>query len=113
EGTKLSAKGAARLQSSDEAETSSGTVWYEADVQIDRDRRLVALTTVHVPKLQLTGLPPARLERMATNLAKFVNRWQLKLSLDDVLASARAAKERSGPPPKLSTDTPNIVIATA
>jgi hypothetical protein len=112
EGAKLSAHSTARLQSEDGSETSNGMVWYEAEVQVNRDQRIVTLTSVNVPKVQFAGVPPARLERIAQHLSQAATRWHLKLSLDDVLAGARVARERDATPPRLNTDPPKIVFET-
>ena len=112
EGTKLTARGTARLQTADGSETSFGTVSYEAEVAVNRDQRMVTLTTVSVPKVQFAGIPPAREQRIAARLAQAFTRWQVRLPLDDVLASARMAGEREQAPPKLNTNPPKIVFET-
>ena len=112
EGTRLKARGTLRVQHADNAEASYGSIWYEADVEIDRGRRLVTLVSVRVPRVLLPGLPPARQQRIAGRLSQAVTRMQLRLSLDDVLAEARMAGKPGQTPPKLNTDPPRIVFET-
>ena len=112
EGTKLKARGTARLQPEGETESSYATVWYEADVSIDRDRRTVTLVSVNIPRVQLAGAPPARQQRIATRLTQAVSRLQPQLPLDDVLASAKLTRRRDEAPPKLNTDPPKILVET-
>ncbi len=112
EGTSLKARGPLRVEGPGETEPSFGTIWYEADVEINRARRIVTLVSVRVPRVQLEGAPPARQQRLATRLSRAVTRLRLKLSLDDVLASARMAPLREGEPAKLGTSPPKILFET-
>lgn len=112
EGTSLKARGPLRVEDPGEAEPSFGTIWYEADVEINRTRRLVTLVSVHVPRVQLDALPPARQQRLATRLSQVVTRLRLKLSLDDVLASAKLASRSEATPSRLGTEPPRILFAT-
>jgi hypothetical protein len=112
EGTKLKAKGTARLVHEGETEAAAATIWYDADVRIDRERRLVTLLAVSVTRVELPGAAPAREQRLATRLSGAVTRQHVTLSLDDVLAGARFAARGAGSPPKLGTDPPKILFET-
>jgi hypothetical protein len=114
EGTKLKARGTFRVQRGDEGEGQGtlGTAWYEADVEIDRDRRTVTMVSVEVPKVELPGAPPARQQRMAQRLGSVLSHQQPKLSLDEVLASTKMARAREQAPPKLNTEPPKILFVT-
>jgi len=94
EGTKLKARGEARVLRGEGGEPSFGTVWYEADVEINRDRRTVTLVSVQVPKVELPGAPPAQQQRLATRLGHAVTRLAPNLSLDDVLPGTTMARGR-------------------
>src|SRR5512135_1107233 len=111
-GSKLKARGTARIQRTEDAGAAVATLWYEADVRIDRERRIVTLVSVSVPRVQLPGAPPARQQRLATRLGQAVTRHRLTLPLDDVLAAARLAARRDETPPRLGTDPPKIVFET-
>jgi hypothetical protein len=112
EGTKLKARSTARVQRGEEGEASVATVWYEADVEIDRGRRTVTMVSVEVPRVDFPGAPPARQQRLAARLTQALNRQQPKLSLDDVLASTKTARGREEAPPKLNTEPPKILFET-
>lgn len=112
DGTRLKARGTARLQRPEDAEPEAARLWYDADVEIDRGRRLVTLASVQVSRVELPGAPPARLQRLATRLGPAVTRQRLTLTLDDVLASARLAAVRDAAPPKLGTAPPKILYVT-
>jgi hypothetical protein len=114
EGTKLKARGTFRMQRGDEGEGQGalGTAWYEADVEIDRDRRTVTMVSVEVPKVELAGAPAARQQRIAQRLATVFSHQQPKLSLDEVLASTKMARSREETPPKLNTEPPKILFVT-
>jgi hypothetical protein len=109
EGTKLKARGTARMVRGDEGKPSFGTVWYEADVNIDRNSRTVTLISVQVPQVEFAGAPPAQQQRLAARLGMAVSRMEPKLSLDDVLAGTRMAKGREETP-KLNTEPPKILF---
>ncbi len=110
DGTKLKARGTFRIERAEGAAPASGTVWYEADVQIDRNQRIATLVSVQVPRVQLASAPPARQQRIATRLSMAATRMQWKLSLDDVLAQTRLAGSRDEAPPKLNTAPPRILV---
>ncbi|HSP93938.1 MAG TPA: hypothetical protein VLU06_05255, partial [Thermoanaerobaculia bacterium] len=112
EGTKLKARGTARVQQGEEGEASPATVWYDAEVEINRPQRTVTIVSVEVSKVELAGASPARQQRLAERLTTALNRQQPKLSLDDVLASTKMARGREEAPPKLSTDPPKILFET-
>ena len=111
EGTKLKARGTARFQRAD-AEPAVASLWYDADVEVDRDRRIVTLASVNVPRLQLPGASPAKQQRLAARLGPAITRHRLTLPLDDVLAGSKLAARRDAAPPKLGTDPPKILFVT-
>jgi hypothetical protein len=110
DGTKLKAHGTFRLERSPAAEPVFGSIWYDADVAIDREQRRVTLANVTVTRVQLPGAPPARQQRMATHFSQAVTRLQPKLALDDILAQSRIAKGQGQAPPKLNTEPPKILF---
>ena len=112
EGTNLKARGTAQVRRAEETESASATLWYEADVRIDREHRLVTLVSVSVARVELPGALPAREQRLATRIGAAVTRQQWTLPLDDVLASAKFAARRNEPTPKLGTDPPKILFET-
>lgn len=111
DGTRLKARGTARFQRVD-AEPAVASLWYDADVEVDRDRRIVTLASVNVPRLQLPGASPAKQQRLATRLGPVITRHRLTLPLDDVLAGAKLASRRDAAPPKLGTDPPRVLFET-
>ena len=112
EGTKLKARGTAQVQHGEEGEASPATVWYDAEVSIDRGQRTVTIVSVEIPKVELAGASPARQQKLAERLTTALDRQQPKLSLDDVLASMKMAKGQAEAPPKLNTDPPKILFET-
>ncbi len=111
-GTKLTARGTLRVQATGESDPSSGTAWYEADIQIDRDGRKVTLISVEVSKVEIAPARPALNSRLAKRIGMAMTRMQVKLPLDDVLAAAKLAGRREVAPPKLNTDPPRILFET-
>src|ERR1019366_7785011 len=109
EGTRLKPRGTARFQRA-AAEPAVASLWYNADVEIDRDRRVVTLASVNVPRLQLPGASPAKQQRLAARLGPVITRHRLTLPLDDGLAGAKLAARRDAAPPKLGTDPPKILF---
>jgi hypothetical protein len=112
EGAKLKARGTARIQRSEGGEPAVATLWYDADVEINRARRIVTLASVSVPRLQLPGASPVKQQRLATRLGQVITRQRLALPLDDVLAGAKLSTRRDAAPPKLGTDPPKILFET-
>lgn len=111
-GTKLIARGTLRIQRQGGADPISGTARYEAEVQIDRDRRMVTLTTVEVSEIELARTPAPMRQRMATRIGMALARMQVRLPLDDVLAAAKLSVRKDEAPPKLNTDPPKILFET-
>jgi hypothetical protein len=92
------------------AEQSSGTITFDADVEIDRQARTVTLTSVRVAKIDVGRMPPARKERIGARLTQVMGKMRPTLPLDDVLADARLARQRGQAPPKLNTEPPRILV---
>ena len=110
-GTKLKAHGTIRVQRAEEGE-SSGTAWYEADVRIDRDQRTVTMTSVEVPRVELSGARPAFQQRLAARIGAALTRMPAILPLDDVLAAARLAGRGAETSAGLRNDPPRILFET-
>ena len=111
DGTKLKAHGGLQLKrSEDDAEASPGRVWYEADVTVDRDQRVVHVRSVEAVRVELDGVPATRQQRIATRLGQAMTHFQLRLPLDDVLAAIQIGNGRGNESPKLKTDPPRIVF---
>ena len=111
EGTVLKARGGAQLERPGKPEPLVGTVWYQAEIAVDRSHRTVTLVSVQIPRVQLAGVPPARAQQIATKLGEQLTRAGWKLSLDEVLASARLASRHDEVPAKLGTAPPKILFA--
>jgi hypothetical protein len=112
EGTKLKAHGTFEVKRGEEGEVTTGTAWYEAEVEIDRDQRTVTMASVEVPKVEMSGAPPQRQQRVSTRLKVAFNNQKPRLSLDSVLAETRMARGREEGAPKLNTEPPKIVFET-
>ena len=112
DGTSLKARGAFQVRRGEEGRELAGTAWYEAQVEIDRGARTLAMVSVEVSRVELPGAPPARRERLAARLAMAFNRQHPTLPLDDVLASAKMAKGAGEAPPRLNTEPPKILFVT-
>src|SRR5262249_9981788 len=110
EGNKLKGQSSVSLDAGQGGEPAYGTVWLEADVDVERESRQVTLVSVSAPRVQIPGVPAARLQQMGTRLGQVLSRQQWKLPLDDVLASVKAAGMRSDTPPKLNMQPPRIVF---
>ncbi|HET9795515.1 MAG TPA: carbohydrate-binding family V/XII [Thermoanaerobaculia bacterium] len=112
DGTKLTASGTLSLQRAGESEPTPGTARYEAEIQVDRTRRTVTLASILVSNVEIAGTRPAFRERLATRIGSALARRRARLSLDDVLSSAKFAGRREGAPAKLNTQPPRIVFET-
>ena len=84
DGTKLRATSAVRMEggATGAAELSSGTITFDADVEIDRQARTVTLTSVRVAKIDVGRMPPARKERIGARLTQVMNKVRPTLPLD-------------------------------
>jgi len=112
EGDRLKARGTVRFQRAGDMEPAVANVWYDAVVAVDHSRRLVTLTSVQVPRLQLPGAALVKQQRLAARLGQAFTRHPLTLSLDDVLAGAKLAARGDEAPPKLGTEPPRILFET-
>ena len=110
DGNLLKARGSFRVKRPEDTEPAVGTVFYEADVVVDRTARLVTLASVRVPRVQLPAAGPARQQRIAARFSEELTRRSMKLPLDDVLASAKLAGRREEAPGKLGTDPPRVLF---
>ena len=109
---KLSARSAARIEREGEGEPLLGTIWLDADVDVDRAARTVALAAVRVSKVEFPKMPQARQDRIAQRVGQWLTRTRPRLPLDDVLAQARFGRRRDEAAPNLNTEPPKILFET-
>ncbi|MCZ6834830.1 MAG: hypothetical protein O7G85_03565 [Planctomycetota bacterium] len=115
EGITLKARSAAAFTRTGEEEPVFGVVWFEAQVNTDRNNRTVKLeelkvTKVHVPKD--SAATPEQLEEFKTRLSTEMMKWVPELSLDRLLASMASIEKRKQAASELKNTPPKIIFVS-
>jgi hypothetical protein len=107
EGNKLTGYSAVSVRKSAKAEPVFGAAFYEVTLSVNKDTRLADFASVKVVNAKFPGLDnPARLDSLAKLLETEIPKWQMKISVDALVATLQ---EQNGQvKEKFNNDPPKI-----
>lgn len=89
-----------------------GAAWFEAQVDIDRDQRLVRVISLKVPKVRFGESTPEQEKQLQAVLEREVPKTDLTMSLDRLLAGLKVAQNERDRAEGLNTEPPKIYFET-
>ena len=89
-----------------------GAVWISAEVDVDRDTRLVTFRNVRIPRVRVVDASEADTTALARMLEQEIARWNLEMDLDRFIPLLDLAEHDNPADPGLKHDPPRIVIAS-
>jgi len=117
-GDSLHARAAISAQRPSDAEPIFGALWFGAEVMVDRNDRMVSLSSLTVTGLRFPGATDDQLEVVAKIIEEDAPSWDLAISLDVLLASADLIEKEHldadtyavEPPKILLTEKPAVLV---
>jgi hypothetical protein len=89
-----------------------GAVWISAEVDVDRDARLVTFRNVRIPRVRVVDASEADTTALARMLEQEIARWNLEMDLDRFIPLLDLAEHDNPADPRLKHDPPRIIIAS-
>jgi len=112
EGNRLEARAAVSVKSVDGAgEPTFGAVWISANVDVDREARVVNVRSVEIPGVRFADSQERDREALAQLLETEMPRWEITMDLDHLIAGLGADAEHATTP-GLKNDPPVFVHST-
>jgi hypothetical protein len=87
-----------------------GAVWVKTKILTDRDTRLISLDEVQVTDAKFPDQDSTKIEELKKFLAEEIPKWELDITIDQLIASLDSDKETSKE--NFKTDPPEIIHVT-
>ena len=100
---------AASVQRTGDEAPVFGAVWMDARIETQRDERTVDLVAIENIQSRFPGATPEQVQWFADVLKREIPKWDIVLSLDQLIAGLEMEKERIKTEQGLNNDPPNIL----
>jgi hypothetical protein len=118
-GRELAARAAVSVTRQGTTEPEFGAVWVVAQVETDRDERMVSIRSVDVTNVRFANATQDGEQRLAALLEAEMPSWDLSISLDRLLASLEEAEQERAsmddvaatPPTIMFVSTPTVLVS--
>ena len=104
---------AVSIQEKGKEEPVFGAVWMKANVDIDRDERMVYILDIKVERVRFPNATPEDEKRLAQILEQEIPKWGLDLTLDQMIAGLELAEKEQLAAGDLKNDPPKIILKNA
>lgn len=108
----LEARTAVSVTMKEKSEPVFGAIWIRARVKTDFSTRMVSLESVRVTAVKFPNAKKDQEEQLIRFLEKEIPKWDLRLSLDRILANLELIKEVKEVDKDLKHAPPKIILAT-
>ncbi len=112
QGTTLNGRAAFALTPKGKTEPVFGAFWFSAEVNIDRDQRLVQVLGVRVTRLKLPEATENDEKRFAADIEAETPKWDLSMTLDGLTAALAQVQEQRTAADELKATPPKILFTT-
>jgi hypothetical protein len=110
EGTKLAARAALSVQRAGDKDPIFGAAWFDCIVKTDREKRIVSPERITVRDLRFPDITPEQKQAVSGVIEGSMMKWDLTMSLDQLLASASVAEQQTKSAEGLRHDPPDILV---
>lgn len=108
-GNRLSSRFAASVQGKDMKEPAFGAVWMEARLETQRDDRTVRLVAIENVRSRFPDATPEKEQWFADVLKREIPKWDIVLSIDQLVAGLEMEQARMKTEQALNDDPPEIL----
>ena len=107
-GNILSARAAVSIATSENADQTFGSIWFDAVLETDKDSHTGTLESLNIKEAKFPGIKDQQqLLQYTTSVQNEVPRWNMQFSLDQLLTSVQQTQKLNDP--NLKNDAPNII----
>jgi hypothetical protein len=88
-----------------------GAIWYDAQLNIDKDERVATVEAAHIRKMKVTGMSEAQVAELADALEAAINDMPLSVEIDAILTSLELDRTEKDGVKGLRNDPPKIITS--
>jgi hypothetical protein len=88
-----------------------GAVWISAEVDVDRDRRLVTFRNVRIPRVRVVDASDSEKDALGRALEQEIRGWNLEMDLDRFIPLLDVAQVETPADTGIKHDPPRIIVA--
>jgi hypothetical protein len=109
---RMEARAAVSVTSREYTTPVFGAMWFDCKISTDRDERTVLLTDVSVTAARFPDVEEEKIRKLSDALEKEIPKWEMELSLDQLLADLDISETPVGSSPDLDNNAPEIIFTT-
>jgi len=106
----LSARAAVSIELTNSDELVFGAIWFNARLQIDRAERSATIADVKITNVRVPQAGDKKLTQFKTLLETEIPKWNLEISMEQLLASLKIEDQRINASKKINTAPPEIIF---
>jgi len=110
DGNKLFARLAVAIETDKSSEPVFGVVWFQADLETDRDERTASINHIKVARVAFPNQDAEKAKLLSDTLEKEISKLNLQISMDNLLATLESAEKQQVNTQKINTDPPIIIF---
>ncbi|RLB87654.1 MAG: hypothetical protein DRH26_15185, partial [Deltaproteobacteria bacterium] len=107
---KLFARSAVALETDKSSEPVFGVVWFQADLNTDRDERTAFIEDIKINRLNFPNQDGEKEKMFSDMVEKEMSKLSLQISMDSLLATLETAEKQQVNTQKINTDPPRIIF---
>jgi len=111
-GNKLESRAAVSVTTKEQKSPLFGAIWMDCNVSTDKDNRIVELIDVKVSASKFPDIEEKNKEKIIKFIETEVPKWELTISLDNLLASLEITDEQAKLAGNLNNEAPEIIYTT-
>jgi len=107
---RLKARAAVSIELKGSDKPVFGAIWFNAQLQIDRDDHTATIANVNITHVRIPEAGDKNLSKFKTLLEQEMPRWNLQISMAQILASVKLEDQRVNASKKINTAPPEIIF---
>lgn len=110
---KMESRSAVSITTNDNPTPVFGAMWFDCRISTDRDERTVTLLNLKVVAANFPDIEESEVKKIEAFIEKEVPKWEMEMSLDEILAGMDLEDNQLTEDEKLNNDAPEIIFKTA
>jgi len=106
----LSARAAVSIERNNSDKLIFGAIWFNARLQIDRSERSATIADVKITNVRIPEAGDKKLTEFKSLLETEIPKWNLHISMEQLLASIKLEDQRINASQKINTAPPEIIF---